>query len=107
MAPYGKSIRDIAEITAGIDNSGACSGTETDDAGNEVEVNCDEVSSTLESILKFDTSNAKDKVYPLIIKVTGNEHGKPPSSKPWVFIFDVKKWHYTIPAGYPLADSDF
>lgn len=107
LAPYGKSIRDIASVVSQFDDSGACYGTTTDENSNEVEVNCDEVSSSLQTTLKVDSTNSYAKVYPLLITLTGKEKGKKIAPKTWVFNFDDNNWNYQVPKDYPLADKDF
>ena len=119
LAPYGKSIKEIGSMTSDYDDTGACGGMtdKLDDDGNpvqdengypvEVEEDCAKTTSMMQSQLKIDTKNAKTKVYPLLITVTGSNHGQTLKPKAWVFKFDDKHWRYNEPANYPMAEKDF
>ncbi len=98
LAPYGKSVRDLSNIVANFENSDAC---------GDDEATCANTSSELNSSLKIDDTKTNVKVYPLLITVTGKDHGETLKPSTWPFIFDEQKWAYQAPAGYPLSDKDF
>jgi hypothetical protein len=119
LAPYGKSIRNLSKyILDSYDNTGACDGmvekldengnSVLDESGNpiEVESDCFKTTASMQTTLKIDTQNTKERVYPLLITVTGNDRRKVLKPKVWVFNFDVKNWTYKEPADYPLADRE-
>ncbi len=119
LAPYGKDVKEIGYITSDYDDTGACGEMteKVDEVGNpvldengdsiEVEIDCNKTSSLVQSTLKIDTQDSNVKVYPLLITLTGHDKGAKLYPKPWVIHFDSKKWRYTEPANYPLADKDF
>ena len=120
LAPYGKSVKEIGSMTADYDTSGACGGATTDkldESGNtildekgepiQMDLSCEQTSITMGSTLRIDTRNAKAKVYPMLITVTGYDKGVQIPPKAWRFTFDSKKWQYQQPANYPLAEADF
>ncbi len=86
LAPFGKHIRDLTpDIRASYSDTGA--------SGD----------SSLESSIKTEITE-KDKIYPLLIKVTGIDEGVEYTPKTWRFTFDRKKWRYKTPVGYPMKD---
>ncbi|MFC5476227.1 SHOCT domain-containing protein [Paraherbaspirillum soli] len=94
LAPYGKGIRDLAHmLTASYDNSGAMSDP------NKV--------SSIETKLEMDASVIDEKVYPLLLTVTGDKNGKKLTRKTWKIPFDQKEWVYVEPKVWPLDDADF
>ncbi len=112
LAPYGKSIIELAMMVASYDDTGAidpdaCKQAVTDDSADPVEPPPCQQPSMIASTLKIDDSNQKVKVYPLQITVTGTDAGAPLTPKTYSFAFDTKKWTYKTPADYPLADKDF
>lgn len=98
LAPYGKKIRDIANLPSDYTNGGAC---REDD-----EKKCAQISTEIESKLSVDDSDPNAKVYPLKITVTGRVKGKELPAKTWTLPFDTKKWFYIEPADWALKDLD-
>jgi hypothetical protein len=98
LAPYGKSVRDLSNIVANYEDTGAC---------GEDEAICAKTTSEMDSSLKIDATKSDLKVYPLLITVTGKDHGEAVNSSDWTFTFDEQKWAYVTPADYPLAEKDF
>lgn len=96
LAPYGKTIRDLARITASFDDSGACPDTR-----------CAAHSSSIDSTLAVDSTRINEKVFPLRITVMGRAKGKKLAQKTWTIPFDPKQWLYLEPKGWPLHGADF
>lgn len=96
LAPYGKGVKDMAGFVASYEDTGTC--------GDQ---DCEGKTTSIESTLKVDTSVSDQKVYPLLISVSGNEMDKTLEARTWSFKFDEKKWKYLEPADWPLRDRDF
>lgn len=94
LAPYGKRVKDIAGVVSGYSNDGNCS-----------DEPCK--STSLEARLEFDTTNTTDKVFPLVVTVSGSDAGKSIKQKKWTIPFNEKKWEYIPPKDYILNDRDF
>jgi hypothetical protein len=94
LAPYGKKIRLIGNITAYFSNIGAIM---EEDPGK----------THIETKLKIDSAMQNVKVYPLSIFVTGVKNGEIISESTWKISFNEKKWEYIEPNDWPLADADY
>ncbi|HLA33579.1 MAG TPA: hypothetical protein VJ001_01790 [Rhodocyclaceae bacterium] len=91
LAPYGKSIRDLAGFAAYYTDIGAVGDNGT----------------IIDSKLEIDSSKIDSKVFPLLIAVTGIDKEKELQSKTWTIRFNPKKWSYMAPKDWPLEGRDF
>jgi hypothetical protein len=89
LAPYGKGIRELANLSALYDNTGIC---------EVYNISC----KSIDSSLRIDDSLMHEKVFPLQITVTGKIKDKILASKKYIIPFDTKKWTYTEPNNWPL-----
>lgn len=89
LAPYGKTIKQIAHIPIQI-NTGEVS----------LEDKLD-----LESSLDINISSVNDGFYQLIAKTSGKIHGKKISKKIWNIPFDKKSWTYKKPIKWPIPSE--
>lgn len=96
LAPFGKKIRDLAGIAASFDNSGNCGDNR-----------CSARSSVITSTLEIDSTQVREKVFPLVITVSGKKDGKKIQQKSWSMPLDFKKWSYVEPKEWPLKDVEF
>lgn len=94
LAPYGKRIRDLAGFVDSFSDAGY-----DDDKNRPV--------TDLESEFEIDSTQINAKVFPLIMRVSGELDGKPFKTTTWEFPFDTKAWSYTEPADWPLANREF
>lgn len=95
LAPYGKRIRDLAGdngIRAGFDDAGAC-----------YEDPCPK--NLIETKLDVDSIQVNERVFPLLITVTGKRDGQPITPKTWTLPFDLTSWSYVTPTDGPLASD--
>jgi hypothetical protein len=92
LAPYGKKIRDLAGFVSSYDDAGAC---------------LDKRCTSIDSKLKVDSTQINEKVFPLLITVTGEDKDRKLAPKTWTFPFDLKKWSYIEPQRWPLKERDF
>jgi hypothetical protein len=95
LAPYGKRIRDLAGFVGSYSDEG----------------NCDETNGCLatsfDSTLKVDSTQIGEKIFPLLVTVSGKEKGKAIEEKTWTLPFDMKAWSYVKPKDWPLDNLDF
>ncbi|MGB0127918.1 MAG: hypothetical protein WBP72_09790 [Rhodocyclaceae bacterium] len=96
LAPYGKKIRDLAGIVESYSDAGACG-----------DKRCERKSSSLETKLEIDATRIDEKVFPLLVTVSGQDKGKRLAPKTWTVPFDAAKWNYAQPANWPLRDREF
>lgn len=96
LAPQGKKIRDVAGIVESYSDAGACG-----------DARCERKSSSLETKLEIDATRIGEKVFPLLVTVTGQDKGKKLAPKTWTVPFDTAKWSYAQPANWPLRDREF
>lgn len=94
LAPYKKTIRDLSVIIASFTDEGNC-----------VEEKCN--STTINSSLEIDSTQINEKVFPLLITVTGTNEGKKLTPKTWTIPFNTEKWSYLEPKNWPLKDREF
>jgi hypothetical protein len=95
LAPYGKKIQELAGFVESYSDEGYC------DEASGCKV------TSYDSTLKIDSTQIGEKVFPLVITVTGKEKGKPIPEKTWTLPFDVKKWEYVEPKDWPLMGLEF
>jgi hypothetical protein len=123
LAPYGKSIKELAMIGADYDNTGAidpdaCQQAASNDVDNLSENSSENLienlsapscqqPTSISATFKIDRSNPSVRVYPLQLTVTGVESGKTLKPSAWTFTFDTKKWTYREPQDYILSGKDF
>jgi hypothetical protein len=96
LAPFGKSIKDVAAISIRYNNDSACAGS-----------GCSEGQSSVTSKITVDTAAINAKIFPLRVSLNGTLNGRPLSPKPWSLEFDPKKWAYVPPPGWPLSEVEF
>ncbi len=96
LAPYGRGIRELAGFVASYDEAGTCS-----------EEPCAAKSTSLESQLDIDSTKIDQKVFPLLVTVTGENKGTKMRSKTWTLLFNPTKWSYPEPNQWPLKGRDF
>ncbi|MGV6810130.1 MAG: hypothetical protein ACWA5U_09670 [bacterium] len=97
LAPYEKSIKNIADFTSDYSDSGT--GKFENGGGTE-----------LESTLIVDTTQQAEKntgIYPLKINIKGLNAGKAVQKTEWIIPFNRKKWGYIEPRNWPLANREF
>lgn len=94
LAPYGKKIIDIAGFVASYDDLFMC---------DDNDIRCRAKSTKLQSIIEIDSTRIFDKVFPVILSVTGRLKGKR-INKTFLIPFNEKKWKYVPPKNYPLND---
>lgn len=94
LAPHNKTIKDLAGIIASFTDEGHC-----------VDEKCN--STTIDSNLEIDATQINEKVFPLMITVSGTNEGKKLTPKTWTIPFDTKKWSYVEPKDWPLKDREF
>lgn len=99
LAPYGKSIRDIAaQLVSSYDDTQSCD----EDTG------CKNKLTSLTTSIEFDSTKIADKVFPLTVTVRGKYKGNEIDEKTFTIPFDEKKWEYLPPKNYFLNQySDF
>lgn len=95
LAPYGKGIKDVAGFVESYSDEGNC----------DTESGCKPT--IYNSLLEIDSTQIQDKVFPLMVTVSGNEKGKALKEKTWSIPFDTKTWSYQEPSNWPLKDLDF
>lgn len=98
LAPHRTSIREIAAFGATYNNGGAC-GVEGASCAPEL--------AAIKSKLVIDTTQSNDKVFPLLITVSGVDKGKKLTNKTWTIPFDPITWSYIEPRAWPLRDRGF
>lgn len=91
IAPYGKTIKEIAGIDSREDDTGS----------NPVDLRNDPAT-VLESNLSIDTTKISNGLYQLIAKTSGQKKGKKVVTKTWKIPFDKKTWSYKKPKGWPI-----
>ncbi|MFZ1365130.1 MAG: hypothetical protein WAS90_09590 [Brachymonas denitrificans] len=96
LAPYGKSIRDLAGFAVEYSNQGACN----DKA-------CEKSADNWSSVLEIDSAQVDQRVFPLQLTLSGKRDGKPVIPRTWSFGFNPKSWRYVEPKGWPLRGVDF
>lgn len=96
LAPYGKTIKNVAGFVASFNDGGACGDTR-----------CAGRSTDLDSKLDIHATQIHVPVFPLRITVTGRDKGRKLAPKTWILPFNPAKWAYTQPKDWPLAGRDF
>ncbi|MBK8452963.1 MAG: hypothetical protein WAQ53_04655 [Thiofilum sp.] len=95
LAPYGKGIKEIADIIESYDDAGACM----------PETGCKP--SSYSSTLKIDSTQFNNKVFPLILTASGKKEGKPIKKKTWIVPFNLNKWQYEESKDWPMSGLDY
>jgi hypothetical protein len=95
FAPYGNAIRKIARINEYYDDSGLYGEAEAIKAA------------TIKSTINFDSSQAKERLFPLIVKVSGRVGGKILNDQMWKIMFDSKNWIYDVPKESLLGSDHY
>lgn len=95
LAPYGKGIKDLSNITESFTDEGNC----------DPDAKCK--ATTYESTLKIDTTQIQEKVFPIILTASGKIKGKPIKSKSWTVPFNTTTWSYDEPKDWPMKDVDY
>jgi hypothetical protein len=95
LAPFGKSVKNIAGFTVKYSDVGACENQQ-----------CTEGPSSIESNVTIDTT-AADSVYPLLVTLKGKLKGRELSGTTYRLEFDRKAWQYSLKADWPLADLEY
>jgi len=91
LAPYGKGIKDLAGFSKGHSNEGAC--------GDPA---CKGGTTAIDSAATADSTRPGEKVWPLLVTVSGKEKGRQAAPRKWTFTFDDKAWSYVEPQNWPL-----
>lgn len=94
LAPQGNTVVELAGFAASFSDEGTCAEDECK-------------STALDSTLNIDTTQINDKVFPLLITVTGSEKGQPLAPKTWTVRFNTDQWSYVEPDNWPLKDREF
>jgi hypothetical protein len=95
LAPFGKSVKDIAALNISYTDAGACEGQE-----------CPEGASSVESKVTIDTTTNSD-IYPLTVAFSGTLNGRSLNGTSRRLEFDRKAWRYAVPDDWPLAGVEF
>lgn len=96
LAPFGKSVKNIAGFTVKYSDGGAC------ESGQ-----CPNGASSVEAKVSIDTTQADNEIYPLLATLNGKVKGRDLSGTTRRFVFDRKSWQYTVPADWPMADVEY
>jgi uncharacterized protein len=96
LAPYGKSVKDIAAFNIEYSDAGACDGQQ-----------CPDGVSSVESTVTIDTSATVGDLFPLRVAFKGRLNGKSLTGVAQRLAFDRTGWHYAVPEDWPLAGVDF
>ncbi len=96
VAPYGKSMRELAGFAIGQDTSGSCA----DKA-------CERRAAVLKANLEIDAAQIDQRVFPLRVTVEGRKDGRALKPFSWLLPFDAQAWRYREPKDWPLKDADF
>lgn len=92
IAPFGKTVRDLSKISSSYSDEGAC---ENNDC------------TSIESTLDVDSTKINQKVYPLLVTITGTDKGKKLMPRTWNIPFNTKEWSYLEPKDWPLKNREF
>lgn len=92
FAPYGKTIKYVADILVEVNN----------EAHYDNEIEGVKHGTILKSSLDIDTTTVINGLYQLIAKTSGQKEGKKITPKIWKISFDKKTWSYIQPKDWPL-----
>lgn len=96
LAPFGKSVKDVAAFNVGYSDGGACDTQE-----------CPNGKSSVESTVTIDASATGSEIHPLLVAFKGKMEGRNLAGTARRLDFDRKAWRYAVPSDWPLADVEF
>ena len=95
LAPFGKSVKDIAAFNISYEDGGACETQE-----------CPNGPSSIDSTVSID-GTASTEIYPLVVTFKGTMSGRDLSGMSRRLEFDRKSWRYAVPEDWPLTGVDY
>lgn len=96
LAPYGRSIKDVAAFTISFSNTGAC------ESGY-----CSDGESSVDSTVVIDANAEGSDIHPLVVSFKGTLDGQDLNGTARRLEFDRDAWQYAVPEDWPLADVEY